>query len=73
MNTIVNMFPSKVKEDNDALVRYFVEPKLVVREIVLKILQQFEITTVKIMLKNCVNIFVITKFLLSFFVSLFFP
>ena len=34
MNTIVNMFPSKVKEDNDALVRYFVECKLVVREIV---------------------------------------
>ena len=33
-NTIVNMFPSKVKEDNDALVRYFVESKLVVREIV---------------------------------------
>ena len=32
MNTIVNMFPSKVKEDNDALVRYFVECKLVVRE-----------------------------------------
>ena len=34
MNTIVNMFPSKVKEDNDASVRYFVECKLVVREIV---------------------------------------
>ena len=28
--------------------------------------------TVKIMLKNCVNIFMKTKFLLSFFVSLFF-
>ena len=34
MNAIVNKFPSKVKEDNDALVHYFVEPKLVVREIV---------------------------------------
>ena len=34
MNTNVNMFTSKVKEDNDALVRYFVECKLVVREIV---------------------------------------
>ena len=34
MNTIVNMFPSKVKENNDTLVRYFVERKLVVREIV---------------------------------------
>ena len=34
MNTTVNMFLSKVKEDNDALVRYFVEYKLVVREIV---------------------------------------
>ena len=34
MNTIVNMFPSKVKEDNDALFRYFVERKLVIREIV---------------------------------------
>ena len=34
MTTIVNMFPSKVKEDNDALVRYFVEHKLVVRETV---------------------------------------
>ena len=34
MNTIVNMFPSKVKEDNDVLVCYFVEHKLAVREIV---------------------------------------
>ena len=34
MNPIVNIFPSKVKEDNHALVRYFVERKLVVREIV---------------------------------------
>ena len=34
MNTIVNMFPSKVERDNDALVHYFVERKLVVREIV---------------------------------------
>ena len=34
MNTIVDMFPSKVKEDNDALVRYFVERNVVVREIV---------------------------------------
>ena len=34
MNTIVDMFPSTVKEDNDALVCYFVERKLVVREIV---------------------------------------
>ena len=34
MNTIVNMFPSKVKEDNDALVFYIVERELVVREIV---------------------------------------
>ena len=34
MNTIVNMCPSKVKEDNDSLPRYFVERKLVVREIV---------------------------------------
>ena len=36
MNTTVNMFPSvaEVKEDNDALVRYFVERKLVVGEIV---------------------------------------
>ena len=33
-NTTVNMFPSKVKEDNDASVRYFVEGKFVVREIV---------------------------------------
>ena len=33
MNTIVNMFPSKGKEDNDALVRYFVEGKLVAGEI----------------------------------------
>ena len=30
----MNMFPSKVKEDNDALVHYFVERKLVVREII---------------------------------------
>ena len=28
------MFTSKVREDSDALVRYFVERKLVVREIV---------------------------------------
>ena len=34
MNTIVKMFSSKVKEDNDVLVRYFVECKLVFREIV---------------------------------------
>ena len=34
MNTIVNMFPLKVKEDNDALACYVVECKLVVREIV---------------------------------------
>ena len=34
INTIVNMFSSKIKEDNDALVCYFVEYKLVVREIV---------------------------------------
>ena len=34
MNTIVSMFPSKVKEDYEALVRYFVELKLVVRGIV---------------------------------------
>ena len=34
MNTIVHMFRSKVKEDNDALVHYFVESELVVREIV---------------------------------------
>ena len=34
MNTVVNMFPSKVKEDNDAVVHYFVERKLVVGEIV---------------------------------------
>ena len=34
INTIVNMFPSKVKEDNDALAHYFGERKLVVREIV---------------------------------------
>ena len=34
MNTIANMLPSKVKEDNDALVHYFVEHKRVVREIV---------------------------------------
>ena len=34
MNGAVNMFALKVKEDNDALVRYFVECKLVVREIV---------------------------------------
>ena len=34
MNTIVNMFPSKVKEDNTALVSYFVEDKPVVREVV---------------------------------------
>ena len=33
MNTIVNMFPSKGKEDNDALVCYFVEGKLVAGEI----------------------------------------
>ena len=33
INTIVNMFPSKIKEDNAALVLYFVECKLVVREI----------------------------------------
>ena len=33
MNTIANMFPSKLKEYNDALVHYFVEHKLVVREI----------------------------------------
>ena len=33
MNATVNMFP-KVREDNDALVRYFVECKLVVKEIV---------------------------------------
>ena len=34
MNTTVNMFPSKVERDNDASVHYFVECKLVVREIV---------------------------------------
>ena len=33
MNTIVYMFISKVNEDNDALVRYFVERKLVIREL----------------------------------------
>ena len=33
MNTIVHVFPSKVRTDNDALVRYFVECKLVVGEI----------------------------------------
>ena len=32
VNIIVNMFPSKVREDNDALVCYFVERNLVVRE-----------------------------------------
>ena len=34
MNTTVIMFPSKVKEDKGALIRYFVEHKLMVREIV---------------------------------------
>ena len=34
INTIVNMFPSKFKEDNDALAHYFGERNLVVREIV---------------------------------------
>ena len=34
MNITINIFQSKVREDNDALVRYLVERKLVVREIV---------------------------------------
>ena len=34
INTIVDIFPSNIKEDNEALVRYFVECKLFVREIV---------------------------------------
>ena len=70
MNNIVNMFPSKVKEDNDALVHHFIECKLVGREIVksssslkLQYLDNAE---------NCVNIFIVRKFLWSFFVSLFF-
>ena len=33
MNIIVNVSPSKVREDIDALVRHFVERTLVVREI----------------------------------------
>ena len=34
MTAIVNMFSSKVKEDNDASVRYSVQHKLVIRETV---------------------------------------
>ena len=34
VDTIVNIILSKVREDNGALVRYFAERKLVVREIV---------------------------------------
>ena len=54
MNTIVNMFPAKVKEDNDALVRYFVERKLVIREIV-KSSSSFKNNVVNHLVKNCVN------------------
>ena len=34
MNAIVNMFPSKVRKDNDPLAHYFVERKLVIKKIV---------------------------------------
>ena len=34
MNTIVNMFPSKVREDNDSSVHYIIECKIAVGETV---------------------------------------
>ena len=72
MNTIVNMFPSKDKEDNDTLVRYSVERKPVVKEIV-KPSSSLKLQCCKpLRLKHCVNIFMKIKFLLSFFVSWFF-